>query len=68
MRSCFCEGNYKNPVFTIAALVILLLVILGALFPVRFGEVASNIFDMTTRNFSWFYLLAVLSLFSSYYS
>ncbi|MDI7742754.1 BCCT family transporter [Lysinibacillus fusiformis] len=49
----------KNPVFTIAALVILLLVILGALFPVRFGEVASSIFDMTTRNFSWFYLLSV---------
>ena len=49
----------KNPVFTIAALIILLLVVLGALFPVRFGEIASTIFDMTTRNFSWFYLLSV---------
>ncbi|QCR34085.1 BCCT family transporter [Lysinibacillus sp. SGAir0095] len=59
MRSVFVKEVIKNPVFTIAALIILFLVVLGALFPVRFGEVASNIFDMTTRNFSWFYLLSV---------
>ncbi|HWL11659.1 MAG TPA: BCCT family transporter, partial [Ureibacillus sp.] len=49
----------KNPVFTIAALIILSLVVLGAVFPIRFGEIANTVFDMTTRNFSWFYLLSV---------
>lgn len=49
----------KNPVFSISALIILILVLLGGLFPVRFGDIASSIFDMTTRNFSWFYLLSV---------
>ncbi|MDN4495284.1 BCCT family transporter [Ureibacillus aquaedulcis] len=52
----------KNPVFTISALIIIVLVFLGGLFPVRFGEIASSIYDMTTRNFSWFYLLSVFAI------
>ncbi|MCH4826528.1 MAG: BCCT family transporter [Planococcus sp. (in: firmicutes)] len=49
----------KNPVFIVSAAVILILVILGAVTPVKFGEVAGRLFSFTTLNFGWFYLLAV---------
>ncbi|MGB6409486.1 MAG: BCCT family transporter [Planococcus donghaensis] len=49
----------KNPVFIVSATVILILVILGAVTPVKFGEVAGRLFSFTTLNFGWFYLLAV---------
>ncbi|ANU24386.1 BCCT family transporter [Planococcus donghaensis] len=49
----------KNPVFIVSAAVILILVILGAITPVKFGEVAGRLFSFTTLNFGWFYLLAV---------
>lgn len=45
--------------FTISAIVIFLLVILGATIPVQFGNVAGYLFDLTTVNFGWFYLLSV---------
>ncbi len=50
---------WKNPVFSISASVILLLVILGATIPKKFGEIAGKLFIFTTVNFGWFYLLAV---------
>lgn len=50
---------FKNLVFTISALAILLLVILGAVMPKQFGNVAGALFNFTTNNFGWFYLLAV---------
>lgn len=50
---------FKNPVFTIAAVILAILVALGAIFPKQFGVVAGQMFDFTTRNFAWFYLLAV---------
>jgi glycine betaine transporter len=49
----------KNPVFSISASVILLLVILGAAIPKKFESVAVKLFDFTTVNFGWFYLLSV---------
>ncbi|WP_077215168.1 BCCT family transporter [Bacillus dakarensis] len=52
----------RNPVFFISGAVILALVILGAIIPVKFGEVSGNLFNFTTVNFGWFYLLAVLIL------
>lgn len=54
--------SWKNTVFLVSAIVITLLVILGAVVPVKFGEVAGMLFDLTTMNFGWFYLLAVFIL------
>jgi glycine betaine transporter len=51
---------WKNSVFVVSALIIVILVVLGALLPEAFGEVAGRLFDLTTRSFGWFYLLAVL--------
>lgn len=50
---------FRNPVFIFSAAVILLLVIFGAIMPIRFGTVAESLFNFTTLNFGWFYLLAV---------
>jgi glycine betaine transporter len=53
------EKILGNTVFLVSAAVILLLVILGAVMPNRFGETAGALFGFTTVNFGWFYLLAV---------
>jgi glycine betaine transporter len=50
---------WKNPVFSISASVILLLVILGAAIPKSFEEAAVKLFSYTTVNFGWLYLLSV---------
>ncbi|WP_164216952.1 BCCT family transporter [Virgibacillus sp. YIM 98842] len=50
---------YQNPVFFISAIIVGLLVIIGAFMPDQFGAVAQALFDFTTINFGWFYLLAV---------
>jgi glycine betaine transporter len=50
---------WKNPVFSISASVILLLVILGAAIPKSFEEAAVKLFSYTTINFGWLYLLSV---------
>ncbi|RLL46549.1 BCCT family transporter [Oceanobacillus piezotolerans] len=51
--------SFKNPVFFVSAIIVTVLVIIGALFPVQFGEVAQTLFNFTTINFGWFYLLSV---------
>jgi len=53
------KKTFTNPVFLISALVILSLVVVGAIVPERFGRVAELLFNFTTINFGWFYLLAV---------
>lgn len=53
------KQSYNNPVFYISGSIILLLVIIGAILPVQFGEVAQTLFSFTTVNFGWLYLLAV---------
>ena len=50
---------WRNPVFSISAAVILVLVVLGASIPVKFGAVAGTLYDFTTKNFGWFFLLTV---------
>ncbi|MGN7388389.1 BCCT family transporter [Sporosarcina sp. SAFN-015] len=50
---------WKNPVFTISAVAILVLVILGTVVPGPFGEVAGQLYGFTTAKFGWFYLLTV---------
>ncbi|KOY80342.1 BCCT family transporter [Lysinibacillus macroides] len=52
----------KNPVFIIASGIILLLVVIGAILPEQFKNVANSVYHMTTDYFSWFYLLAVFSI------
>lgn len=53
---------WKNPVFSISAAVILILVLLGVTMPVGFGNVSSGLFNYTTSKFGWFYLIAVFLL------
>lgn len=50
---------WKNPVFIVSTAVILLLVLLGAFVNNQFTEVSDMLFNFTTNNFGWFYLLAV---------
>ncbi|KMJ59256.1 glycine/betaine ABC transporter permease [Bacillus sp. LL01] len=47
-------------VFWFSAIVVALLVIIGAVAPKAFATVATEIFNFTTYAFGWFYLLAVL--------
>lgn len=53
---------FKNPVFIIASGLILLVVVIGAIMPEQFKNVANSVYHMTTDYFSWFYLLAVFSI------
>lgn len=50
---------WKNPVFSISASVIFVLVLLGAVLPSQFGNIANLLYDFTTVNFGWFYLISV---------
>lgn len=50
---------WKNPVFSISAVVILVLVVLGAIIPKPFEKVAGQLYGFTTAKFGWFYLLTV---------
>lgn len=52
----------RNTVFIISAAIILLLVILGAVMPGRFGSISGRLYDFTTTNFGWFYLIAVFAI------
>ncbi|MGP4076093.1 BCCT family transporter [Halobacillus sp. K22] len=49
----------KNPVFFISASAIAVLVVIGAVNPEGFGTVATKLFNFTTINFGWFYLISV---------
>ncbi|GAA0349796.1 BCCT family transporter [Oceanobacillus oncorhynchi subsp. oncorhynchi] len=51
--------NFLNPVFFISASVILALVIIGAFNSTGFQSVATRLFDLTTQNFGWLYLISV---------
>src|SRR5699024_6083956 len=53
------KNTYTNPVFLVSARIVFGLDIIGAIMPQRFGAVAELLFDFTTTNFGWFYLLAV---------
>src|SRR5699024_385458 len=53
------KNTYTNPVFLVSATIVFGLVIIGAIMPQRFGAVAELLFEFTTTNFGWFYLLAV---------
>lgn len=49
----------KNIVFTVSAVIIAILAILGAAMPGAFGEVAGYLYRFTTNTFGWFYLLSI---------
>lgn len=49
----------KNTVFTVSAVIIAVLAILGAVMPQAFGNAAAYLFNFTTYNFGWFYLLSI---------
>lgn len=52
-------GLKNNFVFWASAVIVLVLVILGALMPDAFGRVSGRLFDFSTKAFGWFYLLSV---------
>ncbi len=52
----------RNPVLLIAGTIVLVLSILGAIMPERFGDVAQTLLLFTTTNFGWFVLIAVFVL------
>ncbi|GAK40578.1 BCCT family transporter [Paenibacillus urinalis] len=49
----------RDKVFSISAIIITLLAVLGALMPDAFGNTASMLYNLTTNNFGWFYLLSI---------
>lgn len=53
------KHKFLNPVFFVSSIFILILVVMGAISPGRFEAVANKLFNFTTINFAWFYLLAV---------
>ncbi|WP_424475408.1 BCCT family transporter [Oceanobacillus kimchii] len=53
------KHKFINPVFFVSSIFILILVIIGAITPGKFESVANRLFNFTTINFGWFYLLAV---------
>ena len=52
-------STWKNKVFLVSAAIIVVFVVLGAIRPKQFDEVAGTLFGFTTVNFGWFYLLSV---------
>ncbi|GAA0340293.1 BCCT family transporter [Bacillus carboniphilus] len=54
------KGIWNNPVFWVSAIIVLILVLFGAIFPKVFEERANYLFELTTHNFGWLYLLGVL--------
>lgn len=52
----------RNAVFIVSAVIILLLVLLGAVMPKQFGAISGMLYNFTTNNFGWFYLLSVFAI------
>ncbi|SEI09204.1 choline/carnitine/betaine transport [Halobacillus karajensis] len=53
------KDQLRNPVFLISASTITILVIIGAVNPEGFGTIAGAVFEFTTINFGWFYLISI---------
>ncbi|WP_010532184.1 BCCT family transporter [Lentibacillus jeotgali] len=53
------KHTYKNPVFFVSAIIVTLLVLAGAIYTDAFNNVANTLFNFTTFNFGWLYLMAV---------
>ncbi|HLR79904.1 MAG TPA: BCCT family transporter [Bacillota bacterium] len=49
----------RNPVFISSSIFLVSVVLIGIMMPAAFGKVVSQLFDFTTENFGWFYLLSV---------
>ncbi|TLS36156.1 BCCT family transporter [Pseudalkalibacillus caeni] len=54
------NSNHRNPVFWVSAIVITLIVIWGAAAPQGFAKIAGSVYNFTTNEFGWFYLLSVI--------
>src|SRR5699024_10785545 len=49
----------RNPVFISSSIFLVSVVLIGIMMPAAFGKVVSQLFDFTTENFGWIYLLSV---------
>ncbi len=56
------QNILKNVVFSVSAVIIAVLAVLGAVMPGAFGEVAGHLYRFTTTNFGWFYLLSIFAI------
>ncbi|MGQ7249493.1 BCCT family transporter [Halomonas sp. V046] len=56
------QQNDGQRVFYVSAIIIAILVALGVLFPVGFGDVATAALNAVSRLFGWFYLLSVFGI------
>lgn len=59
MKQNFKRASYNNVVFWVSSIMVLCIVLFGALSPDRFAHYASRMFDFTTINFGWFYLISM---------
>src|SRR5690554_4025309 len=50
---------WRNPVFLVSSTIIFILVLIGVIMPNAFGHVANILYEFTTVDFGWFYLLTV---------
>lgn len=53
------NSAYKQPVFVLSVLIIAVLVLIGAVAPKQFGEVAQSGLNWATTRFGWFFLMSV---------
>lgn len=58
-RGIVLKEHFRNIVFVISSIFILLCVILGIVAPKTFGEVSNALFSLSTEYFGWFYLISV---------
>lgn len=59
MKQSNNRASYNNVVFWASAFIVLSIVLFGALSPESFAHVASLMFNFTTINFGWFYLISM---------
>lgn len=50
----------KNKVFSISAIIVAMIALMGVLMPEAFGSTANYLFNFSKQKFGWFYLLSVV--------
>lgn len=59
MNKSIKGSSYNNVVFWVSSILVLSIVVFGVLSPENFAHYASIMFDFTTINFGWFYLISM---------
>ncbi|GGI42020.1 glycine betaine uptake BCCT transporter [Mammaliicoccus stepanovicii] len=56
------NGRKVSNVFTISAIVVAIIVALGAIFPSQFGEITANISSWISKYFGWYYMIITIGM------